>query len=390
MSPLTVAIIGGGPAGSAASIALLRAMAGCRQSVSVVLIDSLANPDQEPVGETIPPAATPVLRQLGCLDLLESDHHLECPGSASIWGSDEVGYNDFSFNPIGKGYHLNRQRFDSDLLAKAVSTGCQVNRGWHLRRVRQHDRGYELECLIKNPSIGTAPTRQKSKQRASLVCDFVVDASGKSSAFTRRIGVARNVFDEVISLCAFFDLPAIDAWPPARTLVQTQENGWWYAARLPNDKAIVAFCTDAEEIKRHHRPIGAEDWHHLFNNATWLSGECEKQFGAAVGVPGRLVLKPAPSAILSAVTGEGWLAVGDAASSYDSLTSAGITKAISSGEIAGKAVAHWLRNQDREPLAQYQNRVFEEFNRYLQLHAYHYHNEQRYAHCDFWRRRRRM
>ena len=246
----------------------MQATADSRQTIGVVLLDAFVNPSHEPVGETIPPAATPILRRLACLDLLESGRHLECPGSASIWGDDQVGHNDFLFSPIGKGYHLDRKNFDADLLAQAESLGCELRQGWHLRHARKNDQGYELECSIKTPDTVTATGNQSSKQRHTLLSDFVIDASGMSSVFTRRIGIARNVFDEVISICAFFDLPATNSFPPARTLVQTQKNGWWYATRLPNNKAIVSLCTDAHILKRHKPTIAPAAWRRLSRSSS--------------------------------------------------------------------------------------------------------------------------
>lgn len=79
--------------------------------------------------------------------------------------------------------------------------------------------------------------------------------------------------------------------------------------------------------------------------------------------------KPMPSAILSAVVGEDWLAVGDAASSYDAMSSAGITKALMHGQIAGRVLATYLRDADTSALAAYQDRVFQDFNTCLGLGA---------------------
>ncbi len=383
----TVAILGAGPAGCATAIALLRTLTASRQSLNVILLDAVATPQEVPVGETVPPAATPVLGRLGCEDLLESGDHLECPGSASVWGDDRVGHNDFLFSPVGKGFHLDRKKFDADLQSRAASLGCNVKRGWRLRRVRKHGHRFALTFLTQNSEATAVPSLRGAFREDSLLADFVVDASGISGAFTRRVGVARNVFDEVISVCAFFEVPVGDSRAPARTLVQTQENGWWYAARIPDGKAIISFCTDAHELNRCKFAAAAAKWRKYFDQSSWLAGECEKQFGATAGPPSRVVLKPAPSAILSAVVGDAWLAVGDAASSYDSFTSAGITKALSNGEIAGRAVASCLTRRDREPVREYQDGVFADFRRYVQLHRYHYRNEPRYAHAGFWRRR---
>jgi flavin-dependent dehydrogenase len=282
--------------------------------------------------------------------------------------------------PVGRGYHLDRAGFDADLLERAGSLGCRLEPGWHLRSVKVHGQGYRLGF---SPSSGPAAGQITRWAEA----DFVVDASGIGAAFARRLGVARNRFDEVISLCALYRLPEDGDGAPAYTLVQTGELGWWYAARLPHRKAIVSLCTDAETLKQDGLAEPAA-WHRAFSASGWLARECRRQFGACLGVPGRLQPKAAPSAILSAVVGERWLAVGDAASSYDSMSSAGITKALIHAGMAGKALADWLRDGSRSLLDAYQTRVFDDFNTYLSLHQAHYRSETGYPRSGFWRRRR--
>ena len=67
----------------------------------------------------------------------------------------------------------------------------------------------------------------------------------------------------------------------------------------------------------------------------------------AVGIRSyRLVATPrlvtAESALLSPIAGEGWLAVGDAAASFDPLSSHGIGAALWSGELAAVVLRRFL------------------------------------------------
>jgi len=103
--------------------------------------------------------------------------------------------------------------------------------------------------------------------------------------------------------------------------------------------------------------------------------------------PENIDLRVAPSAILSCVIGKNWLAVGDAASSYDSITSAGITKALQQGLAAGKAIVQLYIENKEDALKAYQQDIFKAFNEYLRLHQTLYHTEQRFPESRFWHRR---
>src|SRR5262245_6386708 len=74
-----VAVVGAGPAGAAAALTLRR------RDLSVVLLESRPAPAWQ-IGETLPPAARPLLQTLGILADFESDGHLPSYGNHSAWG----------------------------------------------------------------------------------------------------------------------------------------------------------------------------------------------------------------------------------------------------------------------------------------------------------------
>ncbi|HEX6623733.1 MAG TPA: hypothetical protein VF064_08475, partial [Pyrinomonadaceae bacterium] len=94
----------------------------------------------------------------------------------------------------------------------------------------------------------------------------------------------------------------------------------------------------------------------------------------------------AHTARLSAVAGEGWLAVGDAAVSHDPLASYGISAALGAGFYAAAAVADYLGGS-REALRAYAQLIDRAFAQYLLLHHDRYLSEQRWPDAPFWRRR---
>src|SRR5205085_10968020 len=111
MYPSTIcdlAVIGGGPAGTAAAITA--SLAGLR---SVIVERCAGTPFR--IGEALPPDARRLLDNLGTLPRFEADGHLPSHGTESTWGAENLAGNDFIRNPYGHGWHLDRVRFDASL-----------------------------------------------------------------------------------------------------------------------------------------------------------------------------------------------------------------------------------------------------------------------------------
>src|SRR5947208_985599 len=101
-------VAGNGPAGSVAAFVLARA------GHSVLVIGQ--NGSVRKIGESLPGAARPLLRYLGLHKILESEAHQPCFANASAWGSERLKITDMIHDPHGLGWHLDRERFDRDLL----------------------------------------------------------------------------------------------------------------------------------------------------------------------------------------------------------------------------------------------------------------------------------
>ena len=374
----TIAILGGGPAGSATALSLIQSLATAgadhENTYDIHIFNHQRNTPVR-VGESIPPAATPVLKRLGVADIIEQgDIHIDCPGSISLWDSDTPGHNDFLFDIVGQGYHLDRQTFDAQLLSKAKNSGIIFHDGWKLTDVNQAQDQHELIFSVE----GSEPYH-------TINADFVVDATGKSAAFARRLEVCRNVLDDVTFLCTFVDL-ADDENISSHTYVEAVAEGWWYAARLPNNKMIITFCSDKQGIAKHHFNQ-AELWLQQLKQTQWVQKNIPQSLLTVSANELELMTQSAPSSLLSAVGGDNWLAVGDAASSCDPITSAGITKALIQGEQAGIAIAKLYTDPDPTAIHAYQHQVFSDFKQYAAVRTHLYRSETRFTDSGFWQRR---
>jgi flavin-dependent dehydrogenase len=353
-----VIVAGGGPAGSAAALVLAR---GGRR---VLLVDDSA-PGAFKIGEGLAPAAKRILRELGVLERVAADGHLSCPGNASAWGSDELAATDFVFNADGGGWHLDRARFDASLRAAAGEAGAVVREGVRVAGAARAEDGWRV-------SLADGGAAESA---------WLVDATGRRAGIARRHGAERIQDDALVAFFARFRAPDAAADRDARTLVEAAPDGWWYTARVPGGRRVVAFLTDGDLADRALlEPAGfarrLTDTAHVVDVlAAYGYAYEERPRGADAG-----------SARLDRFAGDGWLAAGDAALSFDPLSSQGILTALYTGMRAGESLAA-QRAGDAGAVGAYTARLEEVYAAYLRNRLDVYGYERRWRDRSFWARR---
>ena len=113
-----VFILGAGPAGCCVALNLA-------PFYRTLMIDRNSIPKPR-AGESLPPAANPLLRDMGLLDEFRKQGHLPYYGNQSRWGSEHLKEIDFLRDPRGHGWHLDRQEFEIWLRDKAVERGAAL------------------------------------------------------------------------------------------------------------------------------------------------------------------------------------------------------------------------------------------------------------------------
>lgn len=351
-------IAGGGPAGCAAALSL-RASA---PELSVCVIESSRYAGIR-IGETLAPVARRILRHLEVWEEFESLKPREVLGSVAAWGSSVLHENDFIYSAHGAGWHLDRVRFDAMLAGSAEARGAVLLRDTRMEHIAYNNDAWHV-TLSENSSIAAR---------------FLIDATGRSAAVARRQGARVKQTDRLVGFAQFF---SESTHSDPRTIVETFADGWWYTAGLPDRRRVVICMTDAD-IGRQLGLKKYATWRQLLDETSHVRKYVNE--ARPVGLP---LVRASESRCVEVPSASTWLAVGDAASIFDPLSSLGIVKAMRSGIFASYAIADFLLSGDQRGLARYRRFVHDDYVGYLRIRKRFYDEERRWPDSEFWGRRR--
>ncbi len=353
-----MAVAGGGPAGLATAVALLR------EGLTVTVIER-SDYSSPRIGEHVPPNAKTALASLGLADELASGRHASCPGIRSVWGSDRLEERDYLFHPNGEGLNLSRPAFDLSFATLAEQRGVAVVTDARIAALSRAADGWEV-------SVERAGTLSETR------CRVLIDATGRTAAIAKRLGATPIVYDELVGLVG-----NVAAAPPGNNLVliEAMSQGWWYSAGLADGSVIATYLTDPELIdtskaKRIHT------WREQLKAAPLTAARIAGDDRA-----GDLHVRTARTQRLDETAGDDWIAVGDAAMSFDPLSSEGISKGLEWGKKAAVAAVAFCRG-DRSAAQAYRDDIDRAFAEYLVTRYRYYAAEKRWPDAPFWRRRR--
>ena len=341
------AVVGAGPAGCVTAMELARA------GHEVHVLKRTRSWQVRP-GETLPPSAKPLLQRLDLWSPFLATKPVESPGNLSLWGDEVARATDFVFSPHGSGWHLDRAAFDAMLAREAERAGAMLHEGYRAARIKVTDIGFELLCV-----------RGEGAKR--LRFDQLVLANGRNGRVPGQTP-ARRRFDR---LCACFVLVA-QRCRDTRTWIEAESCGWWYSAPVTGGRIALAYLTDSDLL-----PVGN-------HRAAVLS----KRLAATqlmrlrqIEPVGKWRVVDARSTALEIDAGSRFLAAGDAALSFDPLSSGGLTFALKSGARCASAL---LEESGMSVYVDWLQTVRQE---YMQQRARAYSMERRWETALFWRRR---
>jgi flavin-dependent dehydrogenase len=358
LGTVDVAVIGAGPAGAVAACLLARA------GRSVVLLDpQLSRPGSLKPGDALPGAAARLLRACNLPLPGQSPAHRRIGGNISTWGTPTAVQRDFLCEPDGPGWRLHRRVFEADLIGAARAAGAELRADAFRGAVREHG------CL-----------RVELRRGDGFAARWLVDASGRAAAVSRKLG-ARRVCDEPVVAVVGHAQPD-SQFVLDRSIIETVPDGWWYAALLPDRRAVFMLHTLPATAARLR--AAPEQWRAALAEARYIA----EAFPRPV-FEGALRGYEACGAHLTPLYGNRWVACGDAALSLDPCAAQGIFSAVYGGMTVGRAV-HAALLGDPNPLSRYKAECDDVRRIYRQRVRAHYATERRWVDSEFWQTIHRM
>lgn len=358
-----VVIVGAGPAGAVAALELA-------PHVRVVLIDKTPEPGAR-IGESLVPAARRLMRDLGIEDAFDAEGHAPHFGNRAFWGSSLAAETDFLRDPDGPGWHLDRVRFERFLREQARRRGAALFAPVRLENLTRDDGIWSLRLRADHADIPRVVTAK-----------LVLDGTGRTAAVARRLGVRRRNRDRLVCGWVYGTVERETNGSAGFSAIEAEEAGWWYTAPLPGGRRVLAFHTDADLAEA----AVARSATALPNRAARLPGLGpvlrETGFSTAAGSG----YTAAHSSALETPAGPGWMALGDAALSFDPLSSQGVFNALYTGFVAAKTGHGVLAGHDGA-FGEYAAAISRIDAAYLHHLRYWYGHERRWPSAPFWRRR---
>jgi flavin-dependent dehydrogenase len=287
-------------------------------------------------------AAIVLLERLDVWEHFDDGALQSTPGIVSVWGRETPYNNDFVFNPFGPGWHLDRARFDRILAEAARAAGATMVTG----RVSavSYEQGWMVEAMT---AAGAIVVRAK----------FLVDATGRRG-WPGRQAYPRRAYDRLVAFAGILDDSRSATDSDQRTLIEAVSDGWWYCAPVPGNRMVAVFFTDSNlAIAGRCGPAPQLDTllalapPHITERVRGYRLACAATFSAN-------------GTLAERVCGANWIAIGDAACTFDPLSSQGVMHALQSALAAAGAILQSGAERERA-LNNYRHSIERSFEKYL-------------------------
>jgi flavin-dependent dehydrogenase len=323
----SILVVGAGPSGCAFAITAAQ-----RGHPVTVIDEGRRRPPW--TGESLPAGGGQLLESIFGAGVL--DGQAMSYGTAAAWGTPDLVAHDFMAHWSGAGWHVDRARLDARL-----RTACEA------------------------AGVGVSVGRAEDLDHA----DWIVDATGRAAAIAARRGARQQRFDDQIALVA--TVPDIGG--ERVTTVESCAWGWWYSQPVAGGDRVIALITDADLVD-----VARRDF--------WMArlAETEHVRGHLEVMPTEVAAYPAGAAARDPIVGEGWLAIGDAAVSFDPMSSQGLITGVVMAAHAAVAI-----DAGQQALADWAADYRVVLDEHLQVRHAFWAEEGRWPDAPFWSRRAR-
>ena len=357
-STADVAVIGGGPAGSAAATML------SRQGWRVVLLERERFP-RDHVGESLLPASMPVLEELGAMDAVQAAGFLPKYGATMVWGRDPEPWS-WRFRETSvqypHAYQVWRPTFDHILLDNARAHGVDVREGCRVSNVAWTSP--DAPAIIRYVS--------DTGGQDELSARFLVDATGQTALLAQQTATRQwDSFFQNLAVYAYFEgadpLPSPDE---NNIFIEAYEHGWFWTIPLHTGWSSVGAVVDNRTGQEGIQRMGAREF--LFDQLS-QTVHTKANLRDARWAAGPNVVRDW-SYSSERTTGPGFVMTGDSACFVDPLFSSGVHLALMSGVMAAayattalktaESSDEQLRDQSGEV---YQELYYKEYNQFREM-----------------------
>lgn len=349
-----VIIVGKGIAGLTLSILLKRA------GVEHVLLDR-SNAQKKPaLSETLPPSALMLLNNLDLLELFKQSSS-KTFGYHSMWGNEQIVNNNFFFhNPYKHGLKLKKAKLLKELTKKVEESTLSFDA---IKRIDTSGKGVEI--TVKNEG-----------ELIQLNGKFVVDATGRNRAIVKQLNVPIETRDHLVAFTAH--VPRIKHEKLKHNVfVESFDNGWGIVSSLNKSTNVVTIFTEkGNEIQKSLKDFS--NWKEILKNTKILKDLVNGEAKHKVTGGDANSSKPVK------VTGQNWLAIGDAAMGFDPLSSHGVSNSIYCAQQAAKTLSNVLESADQSQLLAYDQSLTLIFDAYWEHKTKLYASEKRWKSNSFW------
>lgn len=313
-TPRSVAIIGGGPAGSSLATHLVRA------GIRVALFRAPKRPELL-IGESLIPEVITHLRELGVEQEIASFSTYKPGATFYLSKTDKVQF-DFSFGAgeaPGYAYNTPRDQFDQAILCNAEKCGATV---------------FPFNAEVEfEPSTRVAGLSDKTMAEAGgwfeSQPDFIIDATGRTRMFSRMLNIPYREGKRK-DAALFAHLKDVDVPYAGHIHVNRLQRGWSWRIPLPGRTSVGI--------------VAPHEWVDSFGESTTEQYDSILQNEPAVqpfihGPRVTRVMKYSNYQLISdEMFGPNWALVGDAAGFIDPVFSSGLLLSFSGAKLLAKTL----------------------------------------------------